>query len=497
MPRFISRPWAACCVYAAFILLFGLRLDQAQAQAVSAVVPVTASAADSEYSPAEPGPVLTPELYEQAAKLRTRGNAQAAAALLAPLAASTDADSLYIYGTFAQQAGDYRTAAEVYERAVMIRPEFAGAWVDLASVTRFKGDNATAQALFDYVESEFNPPPAMRERIAMLRTQTLVPTTAPVLANPIGLRGEIRLLAGYDSNANNGLAFSSLPLLIDGVVQDLSIDRSFREKADVAAQASGWVRYGHALDDSGSTRVEGLAAYSQRQNGQLQDFRTRDLLLGATLSRDTELGTFDVHISSQRVDLAGEKLLRSNRSGLGWEHGLGDSCKVGLGIDRENRLYADSNFLDGNITWLQSGLGCAAFVEGVPVQGVLVLRRGDDRARQGTARAMPDGSNAGRAGGNTQRTELTAVLTAEFKPRWVLEGLLSMSMANDQDGYSPLLNNNAPRRTRRIQTRLQLQFPLYGPIDGVIALEHVRQNANIDLFDQRGTSVWTGIRYGF
>ena len=89
------------------------------------------------------------------------------------------------------------------------------------------------------------------------------------------------------------------------------------------------------------------------------------------------------------------------------------------------------------------------------------------------------------------------VLAAEFRPRWILEGLIGLSMADDRDGYSPLLSNYSARRTRRLQSRLQLQFPLLGPVDGVIAIEHVRQNANIDLFDQRGAALWTGIRYAF
>lgn len=439
----------------------------------------------SDYIPPEPGPVITREQFDRIQSLRAERRFKDATAVAAPLAASNDPDTLYLLGSVAQEAGDYELAGSAYERAVMIQPDFAGAWLDLAVVTRLSGDDATAQSLFDYVIQEFSPPPPLLARISMLRRQTISPTLATIVPASSGWHGELRTQVGHDSNANNGITLTSLPLVAGaGIIVDIPIADEERARGDTAYQSSALLRYGHAFNDRGDRRGEVLLALTQRSNHDLKDYNTRDLLVGGSLIQDTDYGSISQRFTVQQIRLGGRDLLYGARAALGWERQYG-ACRVGLGGELEQRHYSSVSNLDARIIWLQGGGGCLARVGNTPVQAAVLLRSGHDTAVHE------------RAGGDARRYEMTTVLAAELRPRVVLEGLFALAQTHDSNLYSDILADNAVRRTTRSQARLQLQFPLIGPVDGFVSIERLKQRANIGLFDQSGRIIWAGIRYGF
>jgi hypothetical protein len=437
------------------------------------------------YVPPEPGPVMTQAQFDDIQSLRSQRRFRDAAAVAAPLAASNDPDTLYLLGSVAQEAGDYELAGAAYERAVMIQPDFAGAWLDLAVVTRLGGDDVTAQALFDYVIEEFHPPAPLMARIAVLRRQAIAPALAAVTPASGGWHGELRAQVGHDSNANNGIALTSLPLVAGaGIVVDIPIAEEERARGDTAVQGSALLRYGHAFNDRGDRRGEVLLALTQRGNHDLNDYDTRDLLIGGSLIQDTRYGSFSQRVAVQQIRLGGQDLLYAGRAGLGWERQYG-ACRVGLGGELEQRHFSSVSNLDARIVWLQGGGGCLARVGNTPVQAAMLLRHGHDSAVHE------------RAGADARRYEITTVLAAELHPRVIVEGLFALSQTHDTNLYSAILADNAVRRTTRSQARLQLQFPLLGPVDGFVSIERLKQTSNIGLFQQSGRTIWAGIRYGF
>jgi len=437
------------------------------------------------YTPPEPGPVLTRDQFDTIQSLRASRRFKDAAAAAAPLAASNDPDTLYLLGTVAQEAGDYELAGSAYERAVMIQPDFAGAWLDLAVVTRLNGDDATAQSLFDYVIQEFSPPAPLLARIAVLRQQAIAPALAAVVPASSGWHGELRTQIGHDTNANNGITLTSLPLLAGaGIIVDIPIADEERARGDTAYQSSALLRYGHAFNDRGDRRGEVLLALTQRSNRDLTDYNTRDLLVGGSLIQDTDYGSISQRLTMQQIRLGAQDLLYGARAALGWERQYG-TCRVGLGGELEQRHYASVSNLDARIVWLQGGGGCVTRIGDTPVQAAVLLRHGQDNAVHE------------RAGGDARRYEMTTVLAAELRPRVVLEGLFAVAQTHDSSLYSAILADNAVRRTTRTQARLQLQFPLIGPVDGFVSIERLKQSSNIGLFDQSGRVFWAGIRYGF
>jgi tetratricopeptide (TPR) repeat protein len=470
----------------ALALLFISASVHAQGTQVPAGEPIAPRLSPpSSYIPPEPGPVITRDQFDAIQALRAQRRFKDAAALAAPLAASNDPDTLYLLGSVAQEAGDYELAGSAYERAVMIQPDFAGAWLDLAVVTRMNGDDATAQSLFDYVIQEFSPPPPLLARIATLRRQSISPTLATVSPVYGGWHGELRTQIGHDSNANNGITLTSLPLLAGaGIIVDIPIADEERARGDTAYQSSALLRYGHAFNDRGDRRGEVLLALTQRSNRDLNDYNTRDLLVGGALIQDTDVGSISQRFTMQQIRLGGRDLLYGARAALGWERQYG-ACRVGLGGELEQRHYSSVSNLDARIAWVQGGGGCLTRIGDTPVQAAMLLRHGKDTAVHE------------RAGGDARRYEMTTVLAAELRPRVVLEGLFALAQTHDSNLYSAILADNAVRRTTRTQARLQLQFPLIGPVDGFVSVERLKQSSNIGLFAQNGRIVWAGVRYGF
>jgi len=457
--------------------------DQGSNTSGAPVVPRIAPA--SSYAPPEPGPVITRDQFDRIQSLRGARRYKDAAAVAAPLAASNDPDTLYLLGSVAQEAGDYEVAGAAYERAVMIQPDFAGAWLDLAVVTRMNGDDATAQSLFDYVITEFSPPAPLLARIAVLRRQTIAPALVAVAPASLGWHGELRTQVGHDSNANNGITLTSLPLVAGaGIIVDIPIADEERARGDTAYQSSMLLRYGHAFNDRGDRRGEFLLAVNQRSNHDLKDYNTRDVLVGGSLIQDTEYGSISQRFTVQQIRLGGRDLLYGARAALGWERQYG-ACRIGAGAELEQRHYASVSNLDARIVWLQGGGGCLTRIGNTPVQAAMLLRHGHDTA-------VHD-----RAGGDARRYELTTVLAAELRPRVILEGLFAVAQTHDSSLYSSILADNAVRRSTRTQARLQLQFPLVGPVDGFVSVERLQQRSNIGLFDQSGRIFWAGVRYSF
>jgi len=108
-----------------------------------------------------------------------------------------DVDFDYLLGTAAFDSGRYSQAIFVLQRAVTMRPGFAGARMELARAYYAQGDNESARREFAVLEKE-NPPPEAQRVIADY--QAAIDRRASVYQSQLG--GHADLATGYDSNAN-------------------------------------------------------------------------------------------------------------------------------------------------------------------------------------------------------------------------------------------------------------------------------------------------------
>ena len=73
--------------------------------------------------------------------------AQNPTSLSQQIEANQNPDELYQLGLAALAAGQSDLARQAFERVVVLRPGFAGAWLDLALATARSGDTAAAVEL--------------------------------------------------------------------------------------------------------------------------------------------------------------------------------------------------------------------------------------------------------------------------------------------------------------------------------------------------------------
>lgn len=160
--------------------------------------------------PAAESPILTTPLAsiafagsaEQsaaAAMVRERRSPEQVYGYLAPFEDryAGDVDYDYLFGTTAYDAGRYSQAIYILQRAVAMRPNFAGARMELGRAYYAQGDNESARREFATLEKD-NPPPEARRVIA--EYMAAIDRRASVYQSQ--LRGYAELGTGYDSNAN-------------------------------------------------------------------------------------------------------------------------------------------------------------------------------------------------------------------------------------------------------------------------------------------------------
>jgi hypothetical protein len=465
-----GKGMAGTCLSATLFLVFPavlfIGVGPAQAQQPSLPAP-QATAAES---------LPVPDYHGVNNYLR-RGNPARALAVLQEHASEheNDADYFNVTALVAQQAGDYPAAVLAFERVVLMQPDNAGAWLDLAISTFRTGDLARSTAYFDYIDSHFRPPPALRAIISNYREQ--------IAANRQVRPWKFQFDAGIgsDSNANSGLHVSSLPLTFDTQRVELAIDPSFQARQDRFLEAGAKASYRQQF---GTNTIELTAGLRQRSYFNEHDFSTLSGNAGAAFTRPMALGDVTAGVHIEHFSLGGKALVRDMRALAQLERPYA-GCRIGFGGEAEIRRYNTASQLDGNLLWGQTGIACDANFRRIPLQFALIARLGED---------TPLGS---RPGGKTRNRELIGQITAPLAWGATLNFSATIARAGDTEGYSPLLENNAVRTITRENGRMALSLPGQGGWNYHFVLERSVISSNLILFQQSGTTFTAGISCGF
>jgi tetratricopeptide (TPR) repeat protein len=442
------------------------------AQAAFAEPDLTAAA-----TPTTPQPITDAYVasYPEVQNLLALGNPTAALKAIQHYLPTHENDPNYFYltGLIALKAGDHIAAAAAFERVVLMQPENAGAWMDLAIASTETGRFASATSYFNYIESEFAPPPALQAVIASYRARIASP---PLSTDGFNLQAE--MFVGTDSNANSGLQNSSIPLTVGTDLIELPLDPSYHARSDQFVQVAAGGTYRRRLD----VGVFELAV-NLRQRSYLKehDFSTVELTLGAGLRRPTDIGDFNLGLQASHLNLGGAALMHTLVAVGQFEHTV-DICRLGLGLEAEGRRYFSLTSLDANLLWGQAGVGCNWKTAWAPMVTALIARTGIDR---------PTGN---RAGGRTRHNEW--ILQASSALVWGINADLSYTIARAADaaGYSPLLENFAAREIDRRSARLALSRVVGKGVEAILVAEDNRVLSNLSLFRQSGRVLSVGVK---
>ena len=394
-----------------------------------------------------------------------------------------DPDYDYLLGVAALEAGELQLALDALERVVLNRPDYAGAWLDLAIVHARLQDAASAQAILAHVEQTFDPPPALRQQIAQAR-RLLMPD--PVQAATQGWHGDLALLAGTTSNANAGLAVGGFNLTpLDQPPVPVSVDPDQRPRRDEQMQIRGSAYRDFAHRNGSTTSL--LGYLRGRQYASEQDFTFYEVAGGVSHAQPiTPTLAATAGASVRHLSLGGSSLATFYTASLGlrrqWQ-----ACSAQGSAEYEYRDYSQQGYFSADIVWAGGGVDCRSGAHSVS----LAARVGRDQPR----------ADAGmvRAGGDTTRMESSLLWRWQVSQRWTSDLLLYYVHNRDGSGYSPLLAGDASRRVERLGQRLTIGRTLdaAGRWRAVVELENGRDYSNLPIFRLEERQVSVGIRYLF
>jgi tetratricopeptide (TPR) repeat protein len=383
----------------------------------------------------------------------------------------------YALGVIALDLGQAGLAQSALERVVLMSPNHAGAWMDLAIASYQLGEFDRAQQIIDHLDQNFNPAASLKTQLSQVRRKL---SYRPLIQ---GWRGSVAMLYGHDTNINSGLSNSNFYLTLGaGAPVLVEVADSQLPIADQALQGRGNAYRLFQHENGAETMVAGSLLLKEYISN--SDFNYADAAVVLNYRRPMSVDKnwlINLGGNARYIYFGGRPLGHFVTASAGVSKKMGQ-CELGGRVDMERRTYTAANYFDATIPWVGLAYGCQneRFVYG------LGLRYGYDK---------PDSL---RPGGDTARIEGNAFVRGVLNPNLAYSLLIYAADYRDQLGFSEIINNNANRHIRRFGQRLELQYalPKMGPNwSAQLELENSKDGSNLPLARIDGQQVWLGLRY--
>lgn len=419
---------------------------------------------------------------------------QALAAALEPLALQRgclrDAQFQAYRGAVLLALDDHAAAVEPLERALLLQPDFPGAELDLAVAFARLGQTQAARAMLAQVEQRSDLPPGLRAALARQQVALSQEPAATAMRN----RWQLTLMGGHETNLNNAPAVNQLTLTLPNGLgrQTLPLAPSSLPRSGNAVLGTAqWQGVRPAGESLWVLQAEGRWRETHEASTGFRQVDTAATWLQAPQADRQWIG----RVAGTWLEFGGHPLVRSLRGLAQYQLPAlgGGTCRPALGAEVDSRRFPSSADLDGLyrggvLSWI-----CPGRKQGSedPTLFTVQLRAGRDR---------PDA--AARAGGTQTRSELRAQWDTPLPTPW--RGVLGPGRASvqasyvrqvDSSGYSPLLEDNAIRETRRAALQVEASFALGGGLFAVGTAEAAAQRSNLPAFSGRQRSLYLGLRW--
>jgi hypothetical protein len=416
--------------------------------------------------------------------------AQEAGSLSQQINASQTPDQLYQLGLRALSDNQPELARQALERVVGLQPNFAGAWLDLALATYRSGDSAAAVEHLEYLRSQFPLSPAL---VAQVDYWLNLWQSAPQPIAPPGWQGEIQFGGGYDGNANTGLTRQQIPLSLPGGDTLFDVDKAYLPRTDrfalfaMTLAGPAWTL--------GPGRINPVLLLRSKQLAQERDFSTFDLQPGLVYQQPAgqgdgpsgQAGNWQANLLAQHYRLGGQVLFNGLRLAL-QRNQLWQTCLSTAGSEMDARRHLRIPNLGGTLYSFSAGLACP------------LPSRGDNSFKATLGATLKLGfeqARANRAGGNNRSAELIVRYEQPLSATQSLQATWQIARTADQEGYSPLLEDNAPRHLQRQTLSLGLRQTLTPTWEARVNFEYFQQRANLPLFEQQGSLLMLSLGWRF
>lgn len=398
----------------------------------------------------------------------------------------------YAKGLRALEASRYAQARADLLQAVQADPSFAGAWLDLAIATEADGDPVEAEEFLAILEARFDVPPAIEQKVAQLRDR--INRHKTLAMRRWEWSATFQGGAGFDTNANAGLALSDITLTFPGGPIVLPIASTQMPRRD-SYVANSVVTEGLRPAEGG--QYEAAASIRSRVNDHLHGYDTVEMQgsvgyasAGPAFGGRVPFaaGPWRIGVNVQQLRLGGSALMDA-AAVTGLHAWLGVSCTPQAGAEFGMRHFPVAGNLDSHLYWLTGSATCETPWAGPGARATAQVRVGYESGRGDFE------TSGGRPGDDTRHLEFTLLQRwAWTGPRGPekLEAQFQWAQAADTRGYSPLLASNAPRRLSRWTGSLSYTVPLPDLTllgsgwMAVATAQAFRQRSNLELFRLKG-----------
>lgn len=414
---------------------------------------------------------------ERIQRLITQGQAQQALSELLLFGSNPygQAEFDYLLGVAALEAGQYSLALESLERVVLVHPQHAGAWLDLALVHYRLEDYEAARLMMRHVQEHFSPTPALTIQLTRLQRQLRwAPYTKDWLV-------ELSAHMGYVRNANaglNNLNFTLTPL--GGLPISVKADERQSPRSDAAMlfRANAYRLVTH----QGGAYSEWVLSAGARQYKTEGQYDVADLGAMWLYSQPWKGWEWQAGPSVREIVVGGRSIgeIYGVQTSL-WNNWMG--CRVAPRAEIEYRQYRESGYYSNWIPWLGGVMRCdrSTYMYGM------------------SARMGLDQTQENRPGGNTQKMDWMVFGKYHISPSWSVDASLGYSKYKDKETYSQLVANGAARSIDRWVGRVGVdwQAKAWGYKNMYVSAyyDYYKDKSNIVFSNIQDKQLFIGLKY--
>ena len=296
---------------------------------------------------------------------------------------------------------------------------------------------------------------------------------------------QLDTLAGYDNNLNGAPDPDQVTLTLSGENIPLTLNSDFSPVGGAYVNLRLGGRY-RALAPS---HQHNWAAEVRARTSEDADSNLVQLTSRYGFVKPSQSHSWQVNGGISHLNFGGKALFTGFETSARYAVSSNKVCRPFYDLALQYQLYQEQDFLNGLESRASAGLNC-------PLGERFV---GNQRLSVEIGLLNNQATRAARLGGNR--------MGWQFRADWqiqaaggVIRALVNHTQLNDNEGYSPLLANNAERELDRSYVLLQYRrtiSPLGDNASLLVNFYRQTQNSNIEFFRTDNTSAEIGLSWSF
>jgi hypothetical protein len=376
------------------------------------------------------------------------------------------AEYFALLGAAQLNSGSVLDALESLERAILLDPDNGGARIDYAEALYVSGQLFPALEINQSLLQRSDLPPNLVGVLQTREEQWRAQTRSKGLF--------VELAAGYDNNLNGAPSKNDFTLTLAGEPVSFALSPDFQAASGgyINMQLAGFYQ---RLDPDHSQDLQfGLRSrQSDQSSNELLQFDWRYSYVLPVRTRQWEFAGGSSHLM-----FGGNPLYSITEGRVRYRFRESD-CNAHYELAAQHQLYHGQSPMTGIESSAGAGFECLRGIQRLGIETGIIYNS-----------AVNNRPGADRQGWRMRLNWQLQLGQDAINAQFVYASL------DDDEGYSPLLENNATRQVDSRTVRVQYIHPFESDLSLIINLNHQGQGSNIDPFENHSTAFEVGFRLG-